>query len=57
MAGCRGDGVPYSQLTNGSNISVGGWGCRTSPNNIKLGLAHCHIPLAVRATDLYFGIR
>jgi hypothetical protein len=28
MAGCRGDGVPYSQLTNGSNISVGGWGCR-----------------------------
>ena len=29
MAGCRGDGVPYSQLTNGSNISVGGWGCRT----------------------------
>ena len=29
MAGCRGDGVPYSQLANGSNISVGGWGCRT----------------------------
>jgi hypothetical protein len=27
MAGCRGDGVPYSQLTNGSNISVGD-GCR-----------------------------
>ena len=29
MAGCRGDGVPHSQLTNGSDISVGGWGCRT----------------------------
>jgi hypothetical protein len=25
MAGCRGDGVPYSQLANGSNISVGGF--------------------------------
>ena len=24
-----GDGVPYSQRTNGSNTSVGGWGCRT----------------------------
>ena len=28
-AGCRGDGVPHSQHTNGSNTSVGGWGCRT----------------------------
>ena len=26
MAGCRGDGVLYGQLTNGSNTSVGGWG-------------------------------
>jgi hypothetical protein len=47
MAGCRGDGVPYSQLTNGSNISVGGWGA--VPNNTTLGSAHCHIPLCVRA--------
>ena len=27
--GVSGDGVPYSQRTNGSNTSVGGWGCRT----------------------------
>ena len=57
MAGCRGDGVQYSQLTNGSNISVGGWGCRTDRLTMKrFGPAHCHIPLCVRATDLYFGI-
>ncbi len=25
--GVLGDGVPHGQRTNGSNISVGGWGC------------------------------
>ena len=40
--------MPYSQLTNGSNISVGGWGCRiVRLTNITLGQAHCHIPLCV----------
>ena len=58
MAGCRGDGVPYSQLTNGSNISVGGWGCRTVRLTTQgYDRRHGHIPLSVRATDLYFGIR
>jgi hypothetical protein len=34
MAGCRGDGVQYGHCTNGSNFSVGGWGCPYgSPNN------------------------
>ena len=37
-------GVPYSQRTNGSNTSVGGWGCR--------GSAHCHIPLCVGPAGL-----
>jgi hypothetical protein len=27
-----------------------------SSNNTMLGPAHCHIPLRVRTTDLYFGI-
>ena len=27
--GVSGDEVPHSQHTNGSNTSVGGWGCRT----------------------------
>ena len=57
MAGCRGDGVPYSQLANGSNISVGGWGCRTVRLTTQgYDRRHGHIPLSVKATDLYFGI-
>ena len=52
-----GDGVPHSQHTNGSNTSVGGWGCRTVRQTSTLDPAHYYIPLSVRATDLYFGIR
>ena len=55
--GVSGDRVPYSQLTNGSNISVGGWGLPSGrPKPQGWGPAHCHIPLCLGATDLYFGI-
>ena len=57
MAGCRGDGVPYSQLTNGSNISVGGWGCHTvrlttQGYDRRIVIFHC----ALEQRDLYFDI-
>ena len=55
--GVSGDGVPYSQRTNGSSTSVGGWGCRTVRLTTQgYDRRHGHIPLSVRATDLYFGI-
>ena len=44
-------GVPHSQHTNGSNIFVGGWGCRTVRlTTQRYDRRHRHIPLCVRAT-------
>ena len=58
FGGVSGGWGAYSQLTNGSNISVGGWGCRTVRLTAQgYDRRHGHIPLSVRATDLYFGIR
>ena len=43
-------GVPYSQRTNGSNTSVGGWGCRTVRLTAeRYDRRHGHIPLSVRS--------
>jgi hypothetical protein len=50
-------GVPYSQRTNGSNTSVGGWGCRTirlttQGYDRRIAIFHC----ALEQRDLHFGI-
>src|SRR6476660_7202860 len=54
-AGCRGMGRRIASerqqhLCRGMGVPYG------SPNSTRLEPAHCHIPLCVRATDLYFGI-
>ena len=50
MAGCRGDGVPYSQLHERQQHLCRGMGVPYgSPNNTTLEPAHCHIPLCVGA--------
>jgi hypothetical protein len=52
-----GDGVPSSQPRWQQHL-VGGWGCQTICLTHKaIGPAHCPIPLCVRTTDLYFGMR
>jgi hypothetical protein len=68
MAACRRGGVPYSQLTNGSNPLEQRTFTSVYENSVGHGVpywfayqhnlepAHCHIPLCVWATDLYFGV-
>ena len=49
--------MPYSQRTNGGNISVGGWGCRrvrltTQGYDRRIVIFHC----ALEQRTLYFSI-
>ena len=56
--GVSGDGVPCSQRTNSSNISVGGWGCypvRLTATFRAGALPYFHYAFGQRIR--YFGIR